>query len=138
MERIADAGVGGMLLIRMHDTDFTDRFEAWTCSNYLKPMCQVYPHSCRCIEINTYSGTRAEVVMVIDKNASGYNRERDPAIKKLLHDKCDDTCSECEKCRSVYLYNDKVLDLYDIVNVKRWYSACKRITCTQMRRIKVF
>ncbi|KYN02531.1 hypothetical protein ALC62_06649 [Cyphomyrmex costatus] len=86
-------------------------------------------HSCRCIEMNTYSGTRAEVVVVIDKNASGYKRERDPAIKKLLHDKCDDTCSECEKCRSVYLYNDKVLDLYDIVNVKRWCSACKRITC---------
>ncbi|KYM99338.1 hypothetical protein ALC62_09923 [Cyphomyrmex costatus] len=41
MERIADAGV--MLLIRKHDTDFTDRFEARTCFNCLKPMRQVYP-----------------------------------------------------------------------------------------------
>ncbi|KYM95686.1 hypothetical protein ALC62_13667 [Cyphomyrmex costatus] len=43
MERIADAGVGGMLVIRKHDTDFTDKFESRTCSNCLKPMSQVYP-----------------------------------------------------------------------------------------------
>ncbi|KYM94063.1 hypothetical protein ALC62_15324 [Cyphomyrmex costatus] len=86
-------------------------------------------YSCRCIEMNTSSGTRAEVVVVVDKNAPGYKRKRDPAIKKVLRDKCDDTSTECEKCRLDNLYNDKVLDLFDIANAERWCSACKRVTC---------
>ncbi|KYN01412.1 hypothetical protein ALC62_07793, partial [Cyphomyrmex costatus] len=43
MVNIADADVGAMFLIRKHDTDFMDIFEARTCTNCRKQMYQVYP-----------------------------------------------------------------------------------------------
>ncbi|KYM93939.1 hypothetical protein ALC62_15446, partial [Cyphomyrmex costatus] len=87
---------------------------------------------CRCIEMNTYSGTRAEVMMIGDIRMLLVNRERNPAIQKLLRDKCGRDSGEfecqCYKCWSAGMYNIKVLDMYDIVKAERYCKTCERVT----------